>query len=177
MNEQPHTEAQQAQPLAVISAAYSAAFDEGFRSTVRFLSSKGIGDDLAEELAQSAWSRGWERRAQIREISSIPYWVNSIALNMLRRHVQHPSNQMRELVERELASVDAMLHLDAGKILSSCESFDRQLLEMFYLEGLSSGEIGRKLGEKAMTIRVRLHRLRKRIREAFDPAGLQPCGA
>ncbi|MBI1357568.1 MAG: sigma-70 family RNA polymerase sigma factor [Acidobacteria bacterium] len=160
-----------------IGQAYTEVFDEGFRGTVRFLSSKGIGEDLAEELAQSAWARGWERRSQIREISAIPYWVNSIALNMLRRHVQHPSNQMRELMDREASSVDAMLHLDVKRVLSSCETFDRRLLEMFYLEGLSSSEIGKKLNEKAMTIRVRLHRLRKRIREAFDPVDLQPAAA
>ena len=40
---------------------YGAAYEEGYRVTVRLLISRGSAPDAAEEIAQSAWVRGWLR--------------------------------------------------------------------------------------------------------------------
>ena len=39
---------------------YEAAYSKGYPRTIRFLLSTGVRSDLAEEIAQAAWARGWE---------------------------------------------------------------------------------------------------------------------
>jgi RNA polymerase sigma factor (sigma-70 family) len=155
--------------VCVDAALYAAAFEKGFPNTTHFLISKGITGDLAEEIAQSAWCRGWQYRSQVRNVDSLGPWVNTIALNLLRRHVRHPSNSMQELFDRELGQVDHFLHLDVAKVMEGCGDVDREMLAMFYLEGLTSAEIGERMGKTALTVRVRLHRLRKRLQDLFAP--------
>jgi DNA-directed RNA polymerase specialized sigma24 family protein len=38
----------------------------------------------AEEVAQAAWAKGWERLSQLRNESFVVIWVNTIALNVYR---------------------------------------------------------------------------------------------
>jgi DNA-directed RNA polymerase specialized sigma24 family protein len=76
---------------------FGMAYTEGFHRTVCFLSSKGLPDAEAEEIAQAAWTRGWERRHQLRDQAMVFTWVNSIAFNLFRnqfrrnaRHTELP---------------------------------------------------------------------------------------
>ncbi len=48
------------------SEAFAKEYVKGLRQTIRFLLSKGADIDLAEELAQAAWARGWEARKQLK---------------------------------------------------------------------------------------------------------------
>src|SRR4051812_44604678 len=65
---------------------YGSAYEHGFCPTVRFLVARGVPPDMAEEIAQAAWTRGWERIAQLRDQDIVRTWVNTIALNMYRRN-------------------------------------------------------------------------------------------
>ncbi len=40
---------------------YGAAYKKGYNLTVRFLVSRGLSYDSAQETAQAAWVKGWER--------------------------------------------------------------------------------------------------------------------
>ncbi len=64
---------------------YGQAYQKGFSLTVRFLLSRGVQRDAADEAAQAAWVKGWERLEQLRNESSVTTWVNTIALNVYRR--------------------------------------------------------------------------------------------
>lgn len=59
------------------------------------------------------------------------------------------------------------LHMDLEFAFRLCNESDSRMLRMFYLEGMTSKEIGSALGQKAMTVRVRLHRLRKSLRRSL----------
>src|SRR5262249_60184024 len=63
---------------------YGEAYEAGFDRTVRFLISKGARGDGAQEAAQAAWVRGWERLEQLRNHSRLSTWINSIAPNFYR---------------------------------------------------------------------------------------------
>ena len=46
---------------------YGAAYKKGYNLTVRFLVSRGLSYDSAQETAQAAWVKGWERLGQLRD--------------------------------------------------------------------------------------------------------------
>src|ERR1700683_5751674 len=63
---------------------YGAAYKKGYNLTVRFLVSRGLSYDSAQETAQAAWVKGWERLGQLRDQNMVLTWMNSIALNIHR---------------------------------------------------------------------------------------------
>ena len=65
---------------------YGQAYQSGFNLTVRFLVSRGLSYDSAQETAQAAWAKGWERLGQLRDQSMVLTWMNSIALNIHRSY-------------------------------------------------------------------------------------------
>src|SRR5215831_12592619 len=83
-------------------ADYGSAYQGGFDRTVRFLSSRGVRRDTAEEIAQEAWVVGWERLGQLRNEELLRTWVNTIALNLYRRStcVEKRKRPLRENLGR-----------------------------------------------------------------------------
>lgn len=73
---------------AMTRSAFGQAYQAGFERTIRFLISRGAGRDGAQEAAQAAWVRGWERLHQLRNDDMLLTWVNTIALNIYRRVLQ-----------------------------------------------------------------------------------------
>jgi Transposase IS66 family len=55
-------------PTGVSREEYGCAYQRCFPLTVRFLGSKGLSSDIASEIAQSPWTRGWECRRQLRDL-------------------------------------------------------------------------------------------------------------
>lgn len=102
--------------------SFEAAFADGMRQTERFLLSKRCAPDEAEELAQFAWAKAWEKRESFRGDSDLVTWVIAIALNLLRmkRRVKwvfvdeaalnvigrRPRHDAKILVDQILAVVD-----------------------------------------------------------------------
>jgi DNA-directed RNA polymerase specialized sigma24 family protein len=69
---------------------FSREYREGFLITFKYLLRMGAEHDLAEDLAQEAWARAWEKQCQWRGESKFSYWVLTIAKNylgmLMRRH-------------------------------------------------------------------------------------------
>jgi RNA polymerase sigma-70 factor, ECF subfamily len=159
---------------------FGMAYTEGFHRTVCFLSSKGLSDAEAEEIAQAAWTRGWERRHQLRDEAMLFTWVNSIAFNLFRnqfrRNARH--TELPEIPDGRPFSAPA--RTDLRSLLARCDRLDRTLLWMQYVEGRTSAEIARWIGMKPATVRIRIMRAKVRLRRfckgkrlALPPA-LQP---
>jgi RNA polymerase sigma factor (sigma-70 family) len=137
-------------------------------NTLQFLLSRGISPAQAEEVAQAAWSRGWERRESLREADKIGAWVNTIALNMLRRKMRNGKREV-ELNPNLDAPVrsTSIERLDASKMIGSLSEADRTLLLMHAVEGRTSEEIGEACDLSAVAVRVRLCRAKARLRNNF----------
>lgn len=143
------------------SKPYAEAFENGFPGTMRFLRSRGADLAEAEELAQAAWARGWEHRDQLRHANVVVFWVNSIALNLLRA-------KFRIRATTPIDGVDAhytmdLRAIDLHRLLERCSRRDRDLLEKS-LEGHSTEELAKNLGITSTGVRVRMLRIRKRLR-------------
>jgi len=57
----------------------------GYQPTVRFLQKRGVDKDQAIEIAQAAWTKGWERISQLRDDNLLVEWVNTLPATHLRR--------------------------------------------------------------------------------------------
>ena len=99
---------------------YGQAYQKGFNLTVRFLVSRGFAYDSAQETAQAAWVKGWERLSQLRDPSMVLTWMNSIAL-------EHPS----QLYPPRAASANAsgIIDLAEDQLGRDRRSPDSQVLQ------------------------------------------------
>jgi DNA-directed RNA polymerase specialized sigma24 family protein len=141
---------------------YGEAFQEGFVRTIYFLQSRGACRDRAEEYAQAAWTKGWERLTQLRNDGLVGLWVNSIAFNQWRRAARRdalaaPLTEVRGQVGVDCAAIDA------NAILRRCRPREEVLLKHL-LNGFTTEEIAASLGASENAIRIRLLRARGSIR-------------
>jgi DNA-directed RNA polymerase specialized sigma24 family protein len=122
--------------------AFEEAFAVGTTKTVRFLLSKGCTAEEAEELAQIAWSKAWEKRDQFRGDCPLANWVISIALNLLRCEWRRPKRVFVE--ESTVYLLGRPAHHDAKilveQILALVNPATRQLL----IDGYITERIPRK---------------------------------
>ena len=146
---------------------FETAYADNFSLTRRFLLSRGLGVSRADELAQAAWAKAWERREQLRELGSVAAWVNTIALNLLRGEARKavPQVEIDDRDEPVRSSIDE--RVDAEKALDALSDEDRQLMLLHVVAGLTSKEISLESALSAVAVRVRLHRAKIQLRKRF----------
>ena len=147
---------------------YSLAYSNGYPLTVRFLVSRGLSGESAEEAAQAAWAKGWEHRNNLRNPKRVVSWVNTIALNLFRNWFRRRESP-EELPEIPTTPKIDPQAIDLHRTLEKCDSQDRELLEGHYLEGYTSEELGHKTGCTAVAVRVRLLRVRRKLVATLRP--------
>jgi len=153
---------------------YGSAYNSGFVRTVRLLVARGLSWDGAQETAQAAWVRGWEKRGQLRDGNTVMKWINTIALNM------HRSNLRREPFLQDIPEVPApperhLAAIDVQLILETCKKKDRMVLQSYYLEDRTPEEIARAQGSSATAIRLRLHRARRGLAKTLNAISRSPA--
>jgi DNA-directed RNA polymerase specialized sigma24 family protein len=147
--------------------AYARAYQDGMPLTLRFLLSRGVARDMAEEVSQAAWMRGWERLSQLRNDKMISTWVNTIALNIYRRAIRY--ERRIQTLEDPMYAKSTMnwAALDLGRILRFCRLPDRQILEA-QMGGRTAEEIAQEQGLSQTAVRIRLLRARRAARHAAE---------
>jgi RNA polymerase sigma-70 factor (ECF subfamily) len=124
----------------------------------------------AEELAQETFVRACSASLRFRGDSSVRTWLFGIArrvfLETIRaRGVERPS----EIEDRpsEAIGTDPDERLDLERALASLGDADREALVMVDVLDFEPIEVAGLLGISPETFRVRLHRARARLREAY----------
>jgi RNA polymerase sigma-70 factor (ECF subfamily) len=141
---------------------FSNAYKKGFHLTVRFLLSRGVSQEAALDTAQAAWTRGWERREQLRHPSLVLTWTNTIALNIYRTMLRR-ERQTEPLTEVEASTSLNFAAMDVERILKECKPNDRIVLEAHYLDGYKATEIAQLRGCSETAVRIRLLRARRKL--------------
>jgi RNA polymerase sigma-70 factor (ECF subfamily) len=141
---------------------YGTAYKNGYARTTRLLVTRGLSWDNAQETAQAAWAKGWEKRAQLRDATTLMKWINTIALNMFRTGLRREVllQELPELAappERHLAAIDVQF------ILQTCTKNERTVLRSYYLEDCKTEEIARAQGLSVTAVRLRLLRARRAV--------------
>lgn len=152
---------------------YGAAYQKGYNLTVRFLISRGLSYDSAQETAQAAWAKGWERLGQLRDANMVLTWMNSIALNIHRSFIRREP-LLQTLPELPTPPKINLAAIDVRRILKCCKTNDRMVLQRHYLEGYKVQEIANSQGWTETAVRIRLLRARrsvgKRLGRRLEPA-------
>jgi RNA polymerase sigma-70 factor (ECF subfamily) len=128
----------------------------------------------AEDIAQDALLRAWLARADLREIQSKRHWLATIVRNeAFRQRARMRPDPTATIEQREGVEDERMLATvelaDLRAALGVLSDRDRELLELRYQDDLTQPAIARKLDIPEGTVKVRLHRARKKLRSAFVP--------
>ena len=136
------------------------------RETRRVL---GTTSSAAEDAAQEAVIRAWRHRASCRDPHNPEPWIAGIArreaLRTLARRTDLPLDPQHEVVDPRQDLSDFADRLAVRRALIAVDGRDRQLLVGHYWQDLPNAELATQLGLAEVTVRVRLHRLRRMLRQ------------
>jgi RNA polymerase sigma-70 factor, ECF subfamily len=127
----------------------------------------------AEDIAQDALLRAWRRRASLRSGDHIWGWLATIVRNEAARHHSRVRPEpVGEAESSERAEDDCIsaipLRVDVTAALSRLESGERLLLRLRYGEDLTQPAIAHLLKLPEGTVKVRLHRARKKLHRLLE---------
>jgi RNA polymerase sigma-70 factor, ECF subfamily len=126
--------------------------------------------EAADEAAQEAMTRAWRQRGSCHNPSSPGPWVAQIARNealrLWRREERHRSRAGD--VEEEPATGEPLedqliRRVSVHQALETLTAEDRELVNLRYESDLAHPAIADLLGLPEGTVKVRLHRIRKRL--------------
>lgn len=124
----------------------------------------------ADDVAQEAALRAWRRRGTCRTPDAPEPWLRQIVRNEAarwftrRRETLVEASDVAVWADRAAWSAeDSTERLTVRSALAALPAGDRELLALRYEEDLTQPAIARRLGVPEGTVKVRLHRLRKRL--------------
>lgn len=135
-----------------------------------------VGDEhLAEDVAQDAWIRAFEKLHLFRGDAAFSTWMYRLAVNAAvnrlrsrgRRSKLETSPELRLPVQEPDESVLHQRQL--ARALDALPDGYRTVLVLHDVEGLTHEEIGEKLGIATGTSKSQLHKARARMRELLAP--------
>ena len=136
-----------------------------------------LGDPhTADEAAQEAMTRAWRQRHRCQTPSAPAAWVAQIARNEALRLRAGEKKQcdvaVRLAGERARAGSTAEEALidkvNVQQALSALTLEERRLIDLRYKDDLAQPAIAELLGMPEGTVKVRLHRLRRRLRKVIS---------
>jgi RNA polymerase sigma-70 factor (ECF subfamily) len=171
-------------------ALFGVVFDRHFPRIHRYLARR-VGSALADELAAETFVAAFRVRQKfdLAATDARP-WLFGIAANLVRRHWRAERRQLRAYARTGLDPVgdeltDAERRVDAAAqaprlaaALASLSRADREVLLLFSWAELSYEEIAVAVAIPVGTVRSRLSRARRRMREALEASAreqLQPA--
>jgi RNA polymerase sigma-70 factor, ECF subfamily len=131
---------------------------------------------LAEEAAQEAFIRGYQRLWLLGDGAKFSAWITSItrrvAINFGLRHRRELNKRQRWALEQTPVtpedSAEAFPPETLRTALAELPAAHRECLVLFYLEGKSGAEAATALGISESALRVRLHRAKAVLRERLE---------
>jgi RNA polymerase sigma-70 factor, ECF subfamily len=129
----------------------------------------------ADDAAQEAAIRAWRQQTGCRTPSRPDPWLATIArreaLRLLSQRREQPlEDAAEELSDEGFQERQSLSALDLRDALRTMDGEDVQLLVGRYWQDLPYSELAEQLGVAEVTVRVRLHRLRLRLRNILVEA-------
>jgi RNA polymerase sigma factor (sigma-70 family) len=165
--------------------AFAALFERHFTVIHRWLHRR-VGAPLAEDLAAETFTRAFDRRATFDATLSADArpWLFGIAANLVHDHRRTELRRLRALARAERwepggggddVAAGAVARADAAALgpavaaaLADLRAPERDVLLLVAWAGLEYDEVARATGVPIGTVRSRLHRARRRLRDALD---------
>ena len=134
-------------------------------------------EDAAEVIAET-FATLWRRFDSCPQGDELRPWLFGVARRVLANQ-RRGARRRSALAERLVAHVDEAVLVEVGQVettgalaraFASLSDADRELLTLVAWEGLTRDELAVALGTSHAVVRLRLHRARKRLRDALEPA-------
>jgi len=128
--------------------------------------------DLAADLAQEVFIRVWEKHDEFKNQSQVSTWLYRIAVNCCLTEIRRSKSYQNRIQNYQTPEGDSAekQHSDQ-EILQQCiaqlDEPDR-VLAMLILEDLPQPEIAQVLGLSEGNTRVKIHRLKEKLRTAYQ---------
>ena len=125
--------------------------------------------EAADDAAQEAMTRAWRQRAKCHSPSTPGPWVAQIARNEAMRLWQREqrSHPQAEVIDEpapgELLEDQLIRRVSVRQALETLTAEERELVTLRYESDLAHPAIAAQLGMPEGTVKVRLHRIRKRL--------------
>ena len=134
-------------------------------------------EDAAEVIAET-FATLWRRFDSCPRDDELRPWLFGVARRAIanqRRGARRRSALAERLVANlDDAAVESILPTDEtsplARAFAGLSEADRELLSLVAWEGLTRDELATALGTSRAVVRLRLHRARKRLREALEPS-------
>lgn len=126
----------------------------------------------AQDVAQEAFVRAYQKLKNLRNPESFGTWVDTIGRNLARRALQKRRSTGLVLTDfsdpaNHPAVADNSAKPEIQEAISTLPDMYREPLVMRYLGGVDYEEIAEKLGTSRNTVEVRVYRAKKMLREAL----------
>jgi len=165
-------------------ARFGLIFDRHYDAIHRYLARR-VGWDLAEDLTANVFLAAFQSRTRFRPSGGDARpWLYGIATNILRRHLRTEVRRLRaygRVPDPAATQIDGDAlanRLDAeragaliGDALAQLPEAERSVLLLVAWADLSYDEVAVALDIPIGTVRSRLHRARKRLRELLRQIG------
>lgn len=167
------------------ASAFEALFERHFDAVFRFLSVR-VGRDEAEDLAAEAFAQAFRARRRYRlDYPSARPWLLGIAANLARQRARtrrRAATAMLRLRAQEVLAVDpadeATTRADAGRqqrrlaaAFASLSPKERDVVALLVHGELTQQQTARALGIPMGTVKSRMAKARKKLREQIGPQG------
>ena len=125
-------------------------------------------EDLVEDVVARLWERARCGDGEPYEVAYVVQSVTNAARNVWRRRRVHDRRVPLLATPSSSPAGDepAIARIDLDRLLAGLADHDRRLLELRYLDGLSQGEVARRLGVPQGTVASASARALGRLREA-----------
>lgn len=162
--------------------AFGAIFDRHAETLLRYLVRR-VELDTAEGLLAELFRVAFERRARFDPArTNARPWLYGIAANLLLKHRRSEARRLRAtarlLAAQPSSARDCGSALDVRvlwpRLVEALEALvdaERDALLLFAWEGLSYEDVAVALDVPVGTVRSRIHRARRRLRELIDGSG------
>jgi RNA polymerase sigma factor (sigma-70 family) len=139
-------------------------------------------DEQAEESVQETWLRVLRGLPRLREPARFGPWFFGVAHRVLvdRLRTKYVSPAMANVDPDTLTDDDDVETLDSEDIACLHESlgrlplFEREVLTLFYFENLTLQEVAEVAAVPEGTVKSRLHRARRMLRDVMEKKGTFP---
>lgn len=154
---------------------FTIVFERHYRRVYAFLARR-VGRSVADDLAAETFVRAFERRPSYdTSVERALPWLFGIAVNLLAHHRRSEARQLRALAT--LAAAKPTANGDDGPnadmtarlvaALEGLDDYDRDVVLLYAWGELSYEEIGHALAIPTGTVRSRLNRARRKLRDAL----------
>lgn len=159
--------------VTAFEALYRQLGDRVFGVCLRMADSR----EEAEEWAQDAWVKAWEKLESFRGDSAFSTWLHRLTVNTIldrrrsdgRRRARVESVADYRGVDQAQTSLapPGVAH-DLERAIATLPDGARTVFLLYDVEGYKHQEIAHRLGVAEGTVKAQLHRARKLLREALE---------